>query len=449
MPAVAGAEKVNDDELCANCHEAYVKSFATNVHGMQKNVSCEACHGPASKHLETRGKEPGLILSFKTDEFRARSRKRACSATSRTPAPWEPAGGLRYMPTRASPAPIATGRTTTFLRERPPRQTPDATASRGNDPAGSAVVRGQDPGYSEADQRRADGRRRIGLRCSVATTSAPWRRESATSAMATCRTAGDRRPAPDLRPQRLQLHHVPRSARQDPGDHAEGSVPGVPHGEHRRRWPGTPRPTTSTAWPAPIATIRIPRTCVPQVVNISHYRRRAAQAAARCRSRSRKRATSAIRRSTGSTRCLSHHPIKEGKMVCSDCHDAHGQPKATSRPRRVNLLCYKCHAEKQGPFAYEHPPVTENCAICHEPHGTVANNLLRQPTTFLCLRCHTGHRTAPRLHGTSTHNPDIAGTRSTPIARAATRRSTAAICRRRCESRISCGNARGLGGTET
>jgi DmsE family decaheme c-type cytochrome len=59
------------------------------------------------------------------------------------------------------------------------------------------------------------------------------------------------------------------------------------------------------------------------------------------------------------------------------------------------MVCYKCHAEKQGPFAYEHPPVTENCAICHDPHGTVANNLLRQPTTFLCLRCHTGHRKGP------------------------------------------------------
>jgi DmsE family decaheme c-type cytochrome len=91
----------------------------------------------------------------------------------------------------------------------------------------------------------------------------------------------------------------------------------------------------------------------------------------------------------------SHHPIKEGKMVCSDCHDAHGQTHSSLREPTVNLTCYKCHAEKQGPFAYEHPPVTENCAICHEPHGTVANNLLHQPTTFLCLRCHTGHRTSP------------------------------------------------------
>ena len=72
----------------------------------------------------------------------------------------------------------------------------------------------------------------------------------------------------------------------------------------------------------------------------------------------------------------SHHPIKEGKMVCSDCHDPHGQALGDLKEETINLVCYKCHAEKQGPFAYEHPPVTENCTICHEPHGTVNDNLL-------------------------------------------------------------------------
>ena len=53
---------VNDDEICMQCHETYVKSFHENVHRVR---SCEACHGPASRHVETRGKEPGLIFSFK------------------------------------------------------------------------------------------------------------------------------------------------------------------------------------------------------------------------------------------------------------------------------------------------------------------------------------------------------------------------------------------------
>ena len=93
----------------------------------------------------------------------------------------------------------------------------------------------------------------------------------------------------------------------------------------------------------------------------------------------------------GLTSLPHHHPINEGKMVCSTCHDAHGQTKGNLKQDTVNGVCFECHAEKEGPFAYEHPPATENCSHCHEPHGTVANNLLRQPATFLCLRCHPGH----------------------------------------------------------
>ena len=87
----------------------------------------------------------------------------------------------------------------------------------------------------------------------------------------------------------------------------------------------------------------------------------------------------------------SHHPIREGKMVCGDCHDPHGQKMDNLKEPTVNLLCYKCHGDKQGPFAFEHPPVRENCEICHNPHGAVANNLLKQSLPFLCLRCHPGH----------------------------------------------------------
>ena len=53
---------VNDDQLCATCHESYVKYHQTNIHQKQ---SCETCHGPGSEHIRTRGKEPGLIRSFK------------------------------------------------------------------------------------------------------------------------------------------------------------------------------------------------------------------------------------------------------------------------------------------------------------------------------------------------------------------------------------------------
>jgi DmsE family decaheme c-type cytochrome len=92
----------------------------------------------------------------------------------------------------------------------------------------------------------------------------------------------------------------------------------------------------------------------------------------------------------------SHHPVREGKMGCSSCHDSHGQFPKNLKADSINETCYECHAEKSGPFVYEHAPVTENCDNCHEPHGTVAKKLLRQPVTFLCLRCHAGHSTHGR-----------------------------------------------------
>ncbi len=102
-----------------------------------------------------------------------------------------------------------------------------------------------------------------------------------------------------------------------------------------------------------------------------------------------------------------HHPIKEGKMVCSDCHDPHGQYQGNLKEETVNFVCYHCHAEKQGPFTFEHPPVTERCTICHEPHGTVAKDLLRKPVTFLCLQCHAGHGFSSTGTGTSSNHGDI------------------------------------------
>lgn len=86
----------------------------------------------------------------------------------------------------------------------------------------------------------------------------------------------------------------------------------------------------------------------------------------------------------------SHHPIIEGKMKCSDCHNPHGGPSGMLRGESVNETCFRCHAEKVGPFVFDHPPVSEDCTICHKPHGSVQNNLLAQSEPFLCLRCHAG-----------------------------------------------------------
>ena len=61
------------------------------------------------------------------------------------------------------------------------------------------------------------------------------------------------------------------------------------------------------------------------------------------------------------THKISHHPILEGKVACSDCHNPHGSagPKLLAE-RSVNDTCYTCHAEKRGPFLWEHAPVTDD-----------------------------------------------------------------------------------------
>jgi DmsE family decaheme c-type cytochrome len=88
----------------------------------------------------------------------------------------------------------------------------------------------------------------------------------------------------------------------------------------------------------------------------------------------------------------SHHPVPEGKMGCSDCHNAHGSvgPKLMKRDSVVET-CYTCHMEKRGPFVHNHQPVNEDCSTCHNPHGTTTASLLKSRPPFLCQTCHTPH----------------------------------------------------------
>ena len=89
----------------------------------------------------------------------------------------------------------------------------------------------------------------------------------------------------------------------------------------------------------------------------------------------------------------SRHPVREGKMSCSDCHSPHGSPAPKQLVRvTVNETCYTCHMEKRGPFINNHQPVSEDCGICHNPHGTTAPNLLKSRPPFLCQECHEATR---------------------------------------------------------
>ena len=86
---------------------------------------------------------------------------------------------------------------------------------------------------------------------------------------------------------------------------------------------------------------------------------------------------------------VSRHPILEGKVVCSDCHNPHGSAGPSSLKKlTLNDTCFQCHAEKRGPVLFEHQPVVESCANCHNPHGSNITPLLKSRPPFLCDECH-------------------------------------------------------------
>ncbi len=87
----------------------------------------------------------------------------------------------------------------------------------------------------------------------------------------------------------------------------------------------------------------------------------------------------------------SHHPIREGKVTCSDCHNPHGSPQADFALKEftVNETCYTCHADKRGPMLFEHQPVRDSCTNCHTPHGSVEASLMKERMNFLCSSCHS------------------------------------------------------------
>jgi len=88
------------------------------------------------------------------------------------------------------------------------------------------------------------------------------------------------------------------------------------------------------------------------------------------------------------------HPLAEAKMACTGCHSPHGDSLDTQLARfTVNDTCYACHAEKRGPFLWEHAPVAEDCSLCHAPHGSNHPGMLVQRAPLLCQSCHSqaGH----------------------------------------------------------
>jgi len=85
---------------------------------------------------------------------------------------------------------------------------------------------------------------------------------------------------------------------------------------------------------------------------------------------------------------------QNGKVGCNGCHSIHDADGPSALTRfTANQTCYQCHAEKRGPFLWEHAPVGEDCSLCHAPHGSNHSGSLVRRGPFLCQSCHTqsGH----------------------------------------------------------
>jgi DmsE family decaheme c-type cytochrome len=431
LPQVAGAEFINDDSLCATCHETYVKKFETNVHRQQK---CEGCHGPGSRHVETRGNEPGLILSFKT--LPAAQRSELCLKCHEKPhepgQQWRTSAhankGVACTDCHRGHYNVAPGTPATELATSPNvGKVPVTEVAAGEKETLSDVVNAV---LGEPNDVELPARTRSASISTIATNLrlSPTKTAHHLNRRGTIVRAQEPSPSDSLRgttnylgaiaPQvcykcHAQMRELEEIAHPHQVCGKNGFNCTTCHDAHGKIRAETRKDlclechkdAPTMAWHSSTHNLYDvactdchnphPRAKVEEFVNISHT------------SISRpKRMPMSVDEPDACYKCHpkifamnsmpSHHPIKEGKMTCSACHDGHGQSQGNLKDgSTVNMVCYKCHAEKQGPFAYEHPPVTENCAICHEPHGTVANNLLRQPANFLCLRCHTGHRTSP------------------------------------------------------
>ena len=102
-----------------------------------------------------------------------------------------------------------------------------------------------------------------------------------------------------------------------------------------------------------------------------------------------------------------HMPVREGKMECTSCHNPHGSDnvKMLRVGNSIAESCASCHAEKRGPFLFEHTVGRENCVTCHDPHGSNNDRMLVAKVPMLCQRCHIHSRHPATIYdGTQVNN---------------------------------------------
>ncbi len=84
------------------------------------------------------------------------------------------------------------------------------------------------------------------------------------------------------------------------------------------------------------------------------------------------------------------HRLARGSVGCTDCHDPHGPGRSRRLIGSERAMCADCHADKDGPFVFEHAASrVDGCLACHVPHGSPNRHLLtHQRVGELCYACH-------------------------------------------------------------
>ena len=109
-----------------------------------------------------------------------------------------------------------------------------------------------------------------------------------------------------------------------------------------------------------------------------------------------------------------HMPVREGKMQCTTCHNPHGATnvRLLRRGDSIAEVCTSCHADKRGPYLWEHAPGRDGCTTCHDPHGSSNERMLVSKPPILCQRCHVGTR-----HPSTIYDAGLIGAGATPSIR--------------------------------
>ena len=104
-----------------------------------------------------------------------------------------------------------------------------------------------------------------------------------------------------------------------------------------------------------------------------------------------------------------HMPLREGQLDCSSCPNMHGSTnvRLLRKGDSIAELCTSCHAEKRGPYLWEHAPSRDGCVTCHDPHGSSNERMLVVKTPMLCQRCHVATRHPSTIYDQALINTSV------------------------------------------